>query len=68
MIGLLCSFLINCPMVIIENKTNEWIGLDEENLIIAKERCRTWYPNSPCLIKFIKVEDRTYRALCGGNK
>lgn len=34
----------------------------------AKETCKIYYPEAPCLKKFIKKEDLVYNAICGRSK
>lgn len=31
----------------------------------ARQRCGVIYKESPCLVKFTKVQDKQYRATCG---
>lgn len=58
----------SCPKPTIVNLTKQWTPQDQENLDFAKTRCGHFYPNSPCLKKFIKKETRTYSIICSGNK
>lgn len=58
-----------CALVIMINLTKlPWTEIDVKNKIVAKHRCITKYDDSPCLKKFIKVGDQTYRAICGDIK
>ncbi len=40
---------------------------DEAALKTAKQRCKVYYPDAPCLKKFIKKGNQTYHAICGKN-
>ena len=55
-----------CGVLIIINLTALPLNkLDMQHLNFAKKRCAILKPHSPCLKKFIKVEERVYRAICG---
>lgn len=54
-----------CAAVQIINLTDSWVKIDDQNLAVAEKRCTELYPNSPCLKKFIKKEERVYQAICG---
>lgn len=43
----------------------DWNKIDDVNLDHARTRCREMYKESRCLVKFTKVEERVYRAICG---
>lgn len=43
----------------------EWDKKDNVYLEAAQLRCREIYPKSPCLTKFIKMEEQVFRAVCG---
>ena len=58
--------LFNCSEPVIENHTDKWTGLDQQNYEQAIKRCPELYKDSPCLKVFIKKEDRVYNAICGG--
>jgi hypothetical protein len=38
---------------------------DKRALNSAKERCKFYYPDAPCLKKFIKKGNQIYHAICG---
>lgn len=40
---------------------------DKNALKTAKKRCGFYYPDAPCLVKFIKKEKQVYHAICGAN-
>lgn len=52
-----------CTAISSPDKT--WSKTDQEALESAKGHCRVEYSRSPCLVKFKKVEDRVYQAICG---
>lgn len=54
-----------CPATLILNLTLLWTKVDIEHLQTATARCKTLYTDAPCLKKFTKVEELTYRAICG---
>lgn len=64
MITLLTMLGLSCPSMNIINKTKVWNVIDKEVLSIAIKRCGELYKNSPCLKKFIKVEENVYRVIC----
>jgi hypothetical protein len=56
----------DCRDTVVENSSQEtWTKHDNNVLANAMDRCVVHFPNSPCLIKFIKTDVRTYRAICG---
>lgn len=61
----LLFIMLNCPATDITNLTDTWTDKDEQTLISAGDRCYKIYPDSPCLIRFWKMEELTYRAICG---
>jgi hypothetical protein len=38
---------------------------DEQALASAKLRCQVYFPDAPCLKKFMKKRHQVYHALCG---
>lgn len=64
----LLLFNLFCNPTEILNYTDKWIYIDQESLDYGKKRCVQIYPDSPCLIKFIKKEENTYSAICGFEK
>ena len=67
MFGLLFAGFIasQCPQPIRENRTNQWTKFDQQTFDRAITRCSFYFPKSPCLKKFIKLEERRYHAVCG---
>lgn len=57
-----------CPVTVILNLTLIWTKIDIEHLQTAKARCKTLYTDAPCLKKFTKVQELTYRAICANNQ
>lgn len=56
-----------CPQPKIINHTKTWVQLDKDTVEIARERCKTIFDDdTPCLKWFYKMQDREYRAICGG--
>lgn len=48
--------------------TDDWSDRDETAFTTARSRCGEIYKDSPCLVKFTKMEEAdTYRAICGAN-
>lgn len=70
MSNLLFTLLLasTCPKAKVVNLTPIWTSQDQENLDFAKTRCGHFYPNSPCLKKFIKKKTRTYSIICAGGE
>jgi len=57
-----------CPVANVSNRTTtEWNTRDQSVFVQNLERCRSKYPNSPCLKLFKKTGIRSYRALCSKN-
>jgi hypothetical protein len=50
---------------VINNTALVWNKIDNRNLKSAVSRCPVKYPNSPCLVKFIKIGYNEYQAICG---
>ncbi len=56
-----------CVETSIETHTPEsWSDRDQAAYDVANKRCRELYLNSPCLKRFIRMEQGRYRAVCGG--
>ena len=53
-----------CYAPIIQNKTDVWSVYDQKMMFSATQRCRKLYGDSFCLKYFVKVGERTYRAIC----
>ena len=53
-----------CITVIINN-TSVWNQTDQCHYDRAKTRCAELYPDAPCMKKFEKVKELTYRVVCG---
>lgn len=60
----LLTVLALCSSPVVTNKTNVWNDIDEKQLNFSKKRCKQLYPESPCLSRFIKMEENVYRAFC----
>jgi hypothetical protein len=55
-----------CPATEILTYTPEgWSHADQRAYETAQKRCVNFYPNSPCLKRFIRMEQLRYRAWCG---
>jgi hypothetical protein len=60
---------LHCPGIKIQVPSRMvWNEIDIHHLEVAQKRCPNIYPNSPCLVKFRKVEELTYWATCGKEK
>ena len=55
-----------CPATITNNAF--WLPVDFSNFHVASKRCKVKFKNSPCLIKFTKTKERSYRAICGARR
>lgn len=60
------NLLAACAVAQIINKTDSWIKLDQTNYEFAQKRCKVFYPESPCMKRFVKKAERTYHIVCGG--
>ena len=61
--------MLACVATVLVNVSSEpWKPRDDESLAQARGRCTQLYKDSPCLVKFVKVEPGIYRAICGGKK
>lgn len=57
---------MTCILPILINISNiPWNQRDYSELDRAKSRCAELYSDAPCLKKFIKVRELTYRVICG---
>lgn len=54
-----------CPKTIIDNRSGEWNAQDTQTLARANVRCAEFYPDAPCVKKFIKKDNQTYNVICG---
>lgn len=45
--------------------SDPWNETDVINYAISTKRCPEKYPRSPCLKKFTKIRENTYKAICG---
>jgi hypothetical protein len=62
-------FLLLCPKTEMINISKDpWERIDYQMAESARKRCPEKFPNSPCLVRFVKVEDRMYRAICGARR
>lgn len=58
-----------CYTILIGWASNEPLSPQSfEALQSAKKRCVVHYPQSPCLVKFIRKEEGRYHAICGKNR
>jgi len=58
-----------CPTPIVKNITNlKWNGQDTQSLKYNNNRCSKKFINSPCLIRFTKIGNKSYVALCGSKR
>jgi hypothetical protein len=56
----------SCPVTVIDVRTNEaWTVRDQLALVTAARGCVRYFPQSPCLKRFIRVEQGRYWAVCG---
>ena len=60
---------LTCPQTKVINISKlPWQQIDTQNLQQAKVRCGQKYADAPCLVQFVKVRDRVYRAICGAKR
>lgn len=60
------SLNLYCSETIIENHTNIWNNIDKQAYHTAETGCeRSFGPEWGCMRKFIKMEENTYRVICG---
>jgi hypothetical protein len=58
-----------CPVTEVLAFTSEpWSDRDQSGYRSARQRCGAIFPNSPCLIRFTRMEQGRYRAICGGRR
>lgn len=62
--GLMLSICLGHPELLNISK-EPWIPRDYIEMDVARARCSSLYNDAPCLKKFIKVRELTYRAICG---
>ena len=61
-----CLFANSCPEVSIVDRSGKGINQRDLNSVrFNKKRCVKIYPKSPCLVRFEKLAEQTYRAYCG---
>lgn len=63
--GFITCVMMCCTQVLIPDKV--WTDKDQKTLDAARLHCRQAYGRSPCLVKFKRVEESVYSALCGAN-
>ncbi len=69
MINLILLSALNCPKIIMENRTDKaWNDFDNQHLAIAKKRCGEIYRKSPCVKLFRKRSESDYSVICGKEK
>lgn len=61
----LLAILLTCLTIKINKTAEPWNSFDNLSLNRAKSRCVVYYPQSPCLKKFIKKQPKHYLAICG---
>lgn len=61
----LIKFAFTCAATLIINNTQTWTAVDRHAVVKASQRCIQIYPEAPCLIKFVKLEEQRYNAYCG---
>lgn len=67
MISLLLAAAAACLPPAVELRTDHpWSRRDQAALDRATVACGIYYPASPCLRRFIRVQPGQYRAVCGG--
>jgi len=49
---------------VLTHTPEDWSNADQRAYEIAQKRCSHYYPNSPCLKRFIRLEQLRYRAVC----
>jgi len=55
-----------CGPFLIEYRDNTQAEAYDESIIkTAVRRCGELYPNSPCLVKMVKLKDYSYYLICG---
>lgn len=58
--------ILACLATIMINQSSEaWNKHDRKILESASKRCVVKFPDSPCLVRFVKRAPRTYWAICG---
>lgn len=64
--SLILFMALSCPVTEKINISGlKWAPIDDKNMQVATERCQIKYSDSPCLVKFVKVREQMYRAICG---
>lgn len=63
---LVVSVLSVCPEVKMELRGNSAVDevVDAAHMESAQKGCRKYYGSNACLVRFIKIEDRNYHAIC----
>lgn len=64
MLALLLSVALSCPDTTIINSTLTFNDFDAETLEKARTGCYRMYTKNHCLVKFYKMDELTYRAIC----
>lgn len=67
-IMVLIKFAFTCAATLIVNQTDTWTAVDRKAVEVAAKRCVQLYPDAPCLVKFVKLEEQRYNAYCGVDK
>ena len=58
----------NCPPTKLIGFTSPLTAQETESLNHAKNRCKVYYKDAPCLKSFEKREENVFWALCGNEK
>lgn len=68
MTSLILYAALSCGIPTIENRSWKWTPRDEEMVRVATRRCKEEYPNNPCLVRFVKISEGRWSAVCGAPK
>jgi hypothetical protein len=63
------AIMTGCPKTSTINISGlPWNKDDSENRKHAQMRCGQKFPDAPCLITLVKVDEQIYRAICGDQR
>jgi hypothetical protein len=66
---LACITAAACEKVRLVNMTRTWDKHDQQEMDDAAARgCKKRFPDMPCLRIFIKLNERDYSVICGGER
>jgi hypothetical protein len=58
-------YALSCPTPETINKSKlDWTTHDNKVLTDNLKSCKRWYTKDHCMVKFIKLDYRTYRIIC----